>query len=55
MKNRKIKLDELNVKSFTTSASKNVKGGNSYNCYSMDNGIAVFCHVPIHTTDCNGN
>ena len=32
MKRRKLKLDVLKVNSFSTSAIKEIKGGNSANC-----------------------
>ena len=66
MKKNKLNLDQLKVKSFTTSDSKNLKGGfmsagvgqcnHSDNCEdpiipSMDNGIAVFCRPPLITDD----
>lgn len=59
MKKKNLKLDELNVVSFTTSAAKSLKGGTSDqesdNCHSWYNGRPVLCRPPLETTDCGGN
>lgn len=56
MKKNKLKLNELNVKSFATSTVKDLKGGTgrrfTSDCHSWDNGIPVICKAPPHTTDC---
>ncbi|MEL6558518.1 MAG: pinensin family lanthipeptide [Bacteroidota bacterium] len=60
MKKNKLSLDQLKVKSFTTSDTNSLKGGTdghqfTYDCHSWHNGRPVLCRPPHHTEDCGGN